>query len=141
MVLIFQTNMVIMSFLTNPIIDGIGEEANEGNMIQILTQLLVQPGGVFSFCQSFPMVRMFLSPPNLRVKPSWYPRFRPVILQTMLQLLGSRPSNLQILQDFSSDLEPDGIHFSIMGGVTFVQDLHDQSLALMSQPPPDVVLR
>ena len=63
MVLIFQTNMVIMSFLTNPIIDGIGEEANEGNMIQILTQLLVQPGGVFSFCQSFPMVRMFLSPP------------------------------------------------------------------------------
>ena len=80
-------------------------------------------------------------PPSLRVKPSWYPRFRPVILQTMLQLLGSRPSNLQILQDFSSDLEPDGIHFSIMGGVTFVQDLHDQSLALMSQPPPDIVLR
>ena len=80
-------------------------------------------------------------PPNLRVKPSWYPRFRPVILQTMLQLLGSRPSNLQILQDFSSALEPDGIHFSIMGGVTFVQDLHDQSLALMSQPPPDIVLR
>ena len=87
------------------------------------------------------MLRCFISPPNLRSRPFWYPRFRPVILRVLQQVLLSRPVNLQLLEDFQGDLDPDGVHFSIMAGVNFVQDLHDQAVQLILAPPPDPVIR
>ena len=53
----------------------------------------------------------------------------------------SRPPNLQLLEDHPGELDPDGIHFNIMSGVNFVQDLHDQAVQLALQQTPDVTVR
>ena len=66
---------------------------------------------------------------------------RAVIIRALQQSLLERPSNLQILEDFSGDLDPDGIHFSIMSGILFVQDLHDQVSQLLLLPAPDPRIR
>ena len=52
-----------------------------------------------------------------------------------------RPINLQLLEDYPGELDPDGIHFSIMSGVNFVHDLHDQAVQLALQLPPDTQIR
>lgn len=132
-----------MAFLTNCLVDGMGEEGTggDGALSQTLMQIFTSASGVFAFCQSFPTLRVFLSPPSVRNKPSWYPRSRPAILKALNQLLLTRPVNLQILEDCSGDLDPDGIHYSIMAGVLYVQDLHDQVAQLLQVPPPDPKLR
>ena len=132
-----------MSMLTNIVIDGIGEECagGEGALSQVLLSMFVNSGGLFSFAQSYPTIRMFIAPPGVRNRPAWYPRFRPVILRVLQQVLQNRPPNLELLEDFQGDLDPDGIHYSIMSGVNFVQDLHDQSCQLLLQPPRDPRIR
>ena len=132
--------MVVMSFLTNCLIDGIGEECSggEGALNQTLMNLFNGQGGVFSFCLTYPNLRCFISPPNIRNRPHWYPKFRPIILRQLQHILLSRPPNLQLLQDHPGELDPDGVHFNIMYGVNFVQDLHDQSVQLSLLAPPDV---
>ena len=143
MLMFFQVNIVVMSFLTNILIDGIGENCTggEGALNQTLTKIFMDPGGVFSFCQSYPTLRCFISPPNIRNRPYWYPRFRPIILRALHHILLSRPINLQLLEDHQGELDPDGIHFNIMSGINFVQDLHDQAVQLVLQPPPDTSIR
>ena len=137
---IFQVTIVVMSFLTNCLIDGIGEDCSGGEaaLNQTLMNIFMSPGGVFAFCQSYPQLRCFISPPNIRNRPHWYPRFRPIILRALNHILLSRPQNLQLLEDHPGELNPDGVHFNIMSGVNFVQDLHDQSVHLALQAPPDV---
>ena len=128
-----------MPVLTNIVIDAVGEECagGEGALSQILMTVFGGPGGLFTFAQSYPTIRMFLAPPGVRNRPAWYPRFRPVVLRLLQQHLLSRPQNLELLEDFQAELDPDGVHYSIMSGVTFVQDLHDQACQLMLQPAPD----
>ena len=140
---IFQVRFVVMSFLTNCLVNGIGEEGKggEGALNQTLMNIFSGSTGVFTFCQSYPAIRFFLSPPNVRNKPTWYPRFRPTILQCLQQIMLGRPLNLQLLEDHPGDLDPDGIHFSIMAGVSFVQDLHDQALQLLLSAPMDPKIR
>lgn len=132
-----------MSFLTNMLIDGIGENCSggEGALNTTLMQIFTTSGGVFSFCSTYPNLRFFLSPPNIRNRPYWYPRFRPIILRALQHIMLSRPPNLQLLEDHPGELDPDGIHFNIMSGVNFVQDLHDQAVQLALQQPPDVTVR
>ena len=134
---------MVMSFVTNILIDGIGEEGGggEGALSKTLMDIFSSNIGVFTFCQTFPSVRFFICPPNIRNKPNWFPRFRPTTLRMLQQILTERPPNLQVLEDFSGDLDPDGIHFSIMSGVLFVQDLHDQIAQLLLSPPPDPRIR
>ena len=128
----------MMSFLTNCLVDFIGEECSgEGVIAQALLSILTGPGGVFAFCQSYPTLRCFLSPPNVRNRPSWYPCNRPIILRVLHQIMVGRPVNLQLLEDHPGELDPDGIHFSKMSGVNFVKDLHDQAVQLAHQAPPD----
>ena len=45
------------------------------------------------------------------------------------------------LEDKSEELDPDGIHFSLMAGILFVQDLHDQAVQLMLTAMPDPKIR
>ena len=111
-------------------------EGGEAALRQILMQIFTQ-SGIFAFCQSFPTIRVFLSPPSVRNKPTWYPRFRPTMLTALQQILLDCPVNLQLLKDWSGDLDPDGIHYNIMAGITYVQDLHDQVVQLMQFAPPD----
>ena len=92
---------------------------------------------MFAFCQTFPGVRVFLAPPNVRNKPAWFPRFRPVVLRQLQEVMSGRPPNIQILEDFAGDLDPDGLHYSIMAGVLYVQGLHDQAIHLSLTPPQD----
>ena len=134
---------MIMAFLTNCIIDALGEECLEGEagLGRILLMLFTQAGGIFAFCQSFPGIRFFMSPPSVRNRPSWYPRFRPIILRALQQVLLTRPNNLQLLEDFSGTLDPDGVHYNILAGMNYVQDLHDQVVQLMQQPPTDPTIR
>ena len=116
-------------------------KGGEGALNQTLMNIFSGSTGVFTFCQSYPAIRFFLSPPNVRNKPTWYPRFRPTILQCLQQIMLGRPLNLQLLEDHPGDLDPDGIHFSIMAGVSFVQDLHDQALRLLLSAPTDPKIR
>ena len=104
-------------------------------------QLFINGGGIFDFCRSYPSVRFFIAPPNIRNKPSWYPRFRPTVLRVFQQVLSGRPQNLQSLEDYPGTLDNDGIHFNIMSGILYVQDMFDQSVQLMLQPSPDVSIR
>jgi len=122
--------------LTNIVVDCLDENANEGSLNQLFIELFTQTGGLFNFCQSFPHVRMFLAPPNIRLRPNWYPKFRPTVIRVLHQFMLSRPQNLQLLQDFSGDLDKEGIHFSILCGINFVKSLADQTLELMKIDPP-----
>ena len=134
---------MVMSFLTNCLVDGVGEEGKGGEaaLSQTLMQIFGGSSGVFAFAQSYPTVRFFISPPNVQNKPTWFPRFRPVILQALQQIMSNRPPNLQVLEDKSGELDPDGIHFSLMAGILFVQDLHDQAVQLMLTAMPDPKIR
>ena len=133
-----QVSIAIFAFLTNCLVDGMGEEGEGGEaaLRQILMQIFTQ-SGIFAFCQSFPTIWVFLSPPSVRNKPTWYPKFRPTMLTALQQILLDCPVNLQLLEDWSGDLDPDGIHYNIMAGITYVQDLHDQVVQLMQFAPPD----
>lgn len=83
------------------------------------------------------MVRMFIAPPNVRMRPVWYSKLRPTIIRVLHQFLRSRPPNLQILDDFAGDIDRDGIHYSILSGINFVKSLVDQSTELVKVAPPD----
>ena len=133
--------MVIMLFLTNIIADTLDEDSNEASLNQLFIELFTQADGLFGFCQSFPAIRVFISPPNVRLKPTWYSRLRPTIIRVFHQFLLTRPNNLQILEDFSGDLEPDGIHYSILAGINFVKSLVDQASVLIKSPVPDSTIK
>ena len=64
-----------------------------------------------------------------------------MILRALHQIFLSRPQNLQLLEDYPGVLDPDGIHYNIMSGVNFVQDLCDQASQLMLLPAPDPRIR
>ena len=133
---LLQVEVVILSFLTNILIDSLTEESTEGDLQMLLSELFVDPGGLFTFCTTFPGIRVFLSPPNIRMKPAWYSRMRPTIIRTFHQFLQTGPCNLQAIEDFSGDLEPDQIHFTILSGIYFVQHLVDRVCELLSTPMP-----
>ena len=70
---LFKVTVVIMSLLTNILVDAIGEECSggEGALNAALTRIFTQAGGVFGFCQAYPGLRFFIAPPSVREKPSW----------------------------------------------------------------------
>ena len=133
---IFQVTFVIFSFLTNLIVDALTESCEDGDIQQVLSDLLSGEGGIYQFCASFPNVRMFLAFPNIRLKPSWYCRNRSAIVRTLHQFMEKSPLNLQLLEDFSGELCSDQIHFSVLSGMGYVKHLVDRSLELMTQPAP-----
>ena len=130
-----------MSLLTSFLVDDLNKESTEGGIIESFNKTLTGTNGVFPFCICFPQVRFFICPPNLRLKPSWYPRLRPSILRVLHQFLAEKPPNLTLLDDFSVDLEPDLIHFTPFSGVNYVQSIVDQSCSLIQKPPMDRVIR
>lgn len=130
-----------MSFLTNLIVDQLCETSKEGDVQQLLSEILVIDGGVFTFCNTFPGVRMFIAPPNVRMMPTWYPRTRPIVLRVFHQFLQTGPINLQGIEDFSGDFEPDQIHYTALSGIYFVQHLADRVCALLEQPRPTKPVR
>ena len=97
-----SVNMVILSFLTNVIVDTLGEDSNEACLNQLFIELFTQSNGLFSFCSTFPTVRVFLAPPNVRLRPNWYSRLRPTIIRVLHQFLQTRPVNLQMESDGKS---------------------------------------
>ena len=129
-----------MTYLTNIIVDSLDEKTNEGFIRQLFIDLFTTAGGLYNFCQSFPNVRMFISPPNVRLTPSWYPAIRPTIIRVLHQFLQTKPPNLQLLQDYSGDLEHDGIHYTILAGINFVKGLTDQVLELIKVRPTEQVV-
>ena len=132
---------MIMSVLTNFLTDDLNEGSTEGGIIESFNKTLTGTDGIYPFCLSFPQVRFFICPPNLRLKPSWYPRLRPSILRVLHQFLGEKPPNLTLLDDFIGDLEPDLIHFTHFSGVNYVQSIVDQSCSLIQKPPADPIMR
>ena len=136
-----SVNMVIVSFLTNVIVDSLEEEANEASLNRLFIELFTQSDGLFSFFATFPAIRVFLAPPNVRLRPSWYSKLRPTVVRVLHHFLQTRPANLQILEDFSGDLEKDGIHYNIMAGVNYVKSLADQVIELVKTAPPDPLVK
>ena len=134
-------NVVILSYLTNLLVDHLGEDSNEGCLNQFFLELFTQTDGLFVFCQSFPMLRVFLAPPNVRNRPLWYTRLRPTIIRVLHQFLQTRPSNLQLLDDYAGELEKDGVHYTILSGINFVKSLVDQTMVLVKSTPPDPTVK
>ena len=130
--------MVIASFLTNILIDGLGEDPDVGDMDILLDQLFLEDGGFFPFCDSYPKIRFFLCYPNIRLKPCWYSRFRPTIVRAIDVLMKSKPPNLQIIEDFSGELDKGGVHYTILSGISYVQFIVDQPSELIQKPVPEV---
>ena len=126
----FKVSIVILSVLTNFLCDDLDEDSNEG-----------ATDGIFPFCISFPQVRFFLCPPNLRTKPTWFPRLRPLILQLLHHYLSDSPPNLLLLDDFCGELDPDCVHFTILAGVNYIHFVVDQAAELLAKPPTDNVTR
>ena len=133
--------VVILSFLTNILVNHLTEDSSDRDLQQLFSELFVNEGGLFTFCVTFPKIRVFLSPPNIRLKPAWYSRLRPSILRTLHQFLLSGPGNLQAIEDFSGDLEKDQIHFTILSGIYFVQHLADQVTEMLESPVPPKPVR
>ena len=133
--------IVILSVLTNFLADDLDETSTEAGVNQSFTKTLVGPGGIFPFCLSFPQVRFFLCPPNIRKKPSWFPRMRPCILRVLHHFLEDKPANLMLLDDFSGEFEADSVHFTILDGINFVQSIVDQASKLLTKPPVDPIIR
>ena len=132
---------MILSILTNFLCDDLDEDSNEGSIDQCLIKYLTAADGIFPFCTSFPQVRFFLCQPNLRTKPTWFPRLRPLILRLLHHYLGGSPPNLLMLDDFCGELDPDCVHFTILAGVNYVHFVVDQSAELLAKPPTDNVTR
>ena len=86
-------------------------------------------------------IRVFIAPPNVRLRPTWYSRLRPTVIRVLHHFLRTRTPNLQILEDFSGDLEKDGIHYNIMAGVNYVKSLADQVIELVKTAPPDPMVK
>ena len=82
------------------------------------------------------MVGVWAAPANPKTNSKWQN-----LSQEIQQILKDRPPNLQLLEDHAGVLDPDGIHFNIMSGINYVQDLHDQAVQLSLMPPPDPKLR
>ena len=137
----FKIGIVVFSMLTNFLCDELNEDSGQGGLRQFMERFLSGDGGLFAYCSSFPHVRFFLTPPNLRLSPSWYSQARPNILRALHGFLVEKPQNLQLLDDFSGDLDPDKVHFTILAGINYVHAIADQVSALILQPPPDPTLR
>ena len=127
--------------MTNVIVDALGEDANEGCLNQLFIEMFTHNDGLFGFCQSFPLIRVFLAPPNVRNRPLWYSRLRPTIIRVLHRFMQSRPRNLQLLDDYAGDLDQDGVHFTILSGMNFVKALADQVTELVQSAPPEVSIR
>ena len=132
---------MILSVLTNFLCDDLDEDSNEGSIDQCLIKYLTSTEGIFPFCISFPQVHFFLCPPNLRNKPTWFPRLRPLILRLLHHYMSAGPPNLLLLDDFCGELDPDCVHFTILAGVNFVHFVVDQAAELLAKPPTDTVTR
>ena len=121
--LMFQVKLVIISFLTNILVDLLSEDCNEGDIQQVLSEVMSGGSGVFDFCNTFPAIRIFLALPNVRLRPHWYSQHRSSILRSLHQFMESAPLNLQILEDFAGDIERDQVHFSVLSGILYVKHL------------------
>ena len=139
--LMFQVTMVIISFLTNILVDLLSEDCNDGDIQQVLSEVMSGGSGVFDFCNTFPAIRIFLALPNVRLRPQWYSQHRSSILRSLHQFMESAPLNLQILEDFAGDIERDQVHFSVLSGILYVKHLVDRSMELFSLPVPDKHIR
>ena len=139
--LYFKIGVVVFSVLTNFICDELSEDSGAGGLRQCLEKVLAGDSGLFAYCRSFPQVRFFLTPPNLRLTPFWYSKARPAILRSMHDFLVEKPQKLQLLDDFNGDLDPDRVHFTILAGINYVQSIADQVSSLILQPPSDPSLR
>ena len=82
-----------------------------------------------------------MAPPNVRNRPLWYSRLRPTIIRVLHQFLQTRPSNLQLLDDYAGELEKDGVHYTILSGINFVKSLVDQTMVLVKSAPPDPTVK
>ena len=136
-----QVTMVIISFLTNILVDLLSEDCSDGDIQQVLSEVLSGGNGVFDFCITFPAIRIFLALPNVRLRPLWYSQHRSSILRSLHQFMESAPLNLQVLEDIAGDIERDQVHFSVFSGIYYVKHLVDRSLELFSLPAPDKRVR
>ena len=136
-----QIEVVIISCLTNFITDLLCEKSSDGDLQQLLRDVFVNDGGIFGFCTTFPSVRVFVAPPNVRLKPQWYVRLRPSVIRAFHQVLETAPINLQAIEDFQGEFEPDQVHFTCLSGIYFVQHLADRVLGMLEAPLPDKPIR
>ena len=100
---LLQIQVIILSVLTNILIDHLTENATDGDLQQLFSELFVNDGGIYNFCSTFPDLRIFISPPNVRLTPTWYSRLRSSIVRTFHQFLEAGPPNLQAIEVFPAN--------------------------------------
>ena len=133
---LLQIQVVILSVLTNILVDHLTENSTDGDLQQLFSELFVNDGGIYNFCSTFPDLRIFISPPNVRLTPAWYSRLRSSIVRTFHQFLESGPPNIQAIEDFSGEFERDQVHYTILSGIYYVQHLVDRVCEMLEKPKP-----
>jgi len=71
----------------------------------------------------------YLAAPTIRTRPSWYLNLLPEIIQTLTKSLIHHAPPLTTLKAFNcsqKELETDGIHFSTLAGLSYVNFLLEQ---------------
>lgn len=128
--------MVILSCFTNIIADTLGEVASEAALSQLMMELFEDSKceGLFRVFSSYKDIRFFISLPNLRNKPMWYAAFRPTIVRHFIEMIRRAPDNVRLIDDLPCELDPDDVHFTILGGITYIKHLIDESTRLFSEP-------
>ena len=109
-------------------------DARPGQLSLLMETVFRGESGFTQICKMLPNVDIFISPPNIRNRPSWYPSYRREVLAAVSIEVDTGPSNLHLLDDFMGVLESDGIHFNILSAINFAKNLADQSLALKARP-------
>ena len=128
--------MVIFSCFTNLVKDTLGETASEAALSQLMIELFEdgQHEGLFKTFSSFKDVEFFIALPNHRTRPTWYPGFRPTVIRHFIEMVRKGPENLRLIDDLPYELDPDQVHFTILGGIAYIKHLIDESTRLFSKP-------
>lgn len=140
----FQTGGVVVSYLTEACLEGLGsfeEEERSGQVTSFLTELFEGPGGIFSFCKAFPKIRFMTNFPVVRGCPYWYPVLRGSILRNLQAIGFNSPPNFTFLSDVTAELEKDGKALALVWGMAYVKATIDQVEVQLSVPISESVDR
>jgi len=108
------------------------------NLISFISYLLDERASLLSFLyfiysreliSSYPKPSYYLAAPTIRTRPSWYLNLLPDVTQMLTRSLIHHSPNLLSLKAFqctAKDLDSDGVHFSTLTGLSYVNHLLEQ---------------
>ena len=128
--------MCVFAFLTNIICDFLLEDFDEASLNQLYAEIFtdVRHENIFGLVDSFPSIRFYLAMPTTRTMPTWFARYRPTMIRSLVQVFTQAPLNISLLDDYSGEIEKDQVHYTLLSGMGYVQHLADEAVRLSQLP-------